>query len=84
MSEQTGSRKVRMSAIGGVITAVLGALEAFMGVEISPEVYLTIATIFGGAMLGNGMEHIGRGMGSNSSAPESATEASEPEEGGHG
>ena len=59
----TGSRKVKMSAIGGALTAILGVVEAFTGVPIGSAVYLTLGGIFSSAMLGNGLEHIGQGMG---------------------
>ncbi len=71
MSEQSeggsGSRKVKMAAIGGVLTAILGAIGAFTGASIGVEVYATIGAIFGTAMVGNGMEHIGQGIGARGS-----------------
>ena len=57
-----GKRKLIMVAIGNVIVALLGLAEGVFGLSIPGEVYWAIAAVTGGGTLGNGLEHVGRGM----------------------
>ena len=56
------NRKVVITAVLTLVVAVLGLLQAF-GVAIPEEVYTTIMGIAAAFGVGNGMEHIGGGMG---------------------